>query len=103
MPVHPGWLFGHYLTMTLGELLLAPVGLSLVSKLAPARWSGVLFGLWYVSTALGNWLSGGIVRLWVLWPHDRFFGFIALLLACTACLLMTQRGWLARTLPQEAA
>lgn len=97
--VHPGWLLGHYMTMTLGELLLAPIGLSVVSKLAPARWSGVLFGLWYVSAAVGNWLSGSIVRLWMQWTHERFFGFLALLLLSTAGLLLTQRSWLGRTLP----
>lgn len=51
--VHPAWLLGHYLTMTLAELLLAPISLSLVSRLAPARWSGVMFGLWYAAAAVG--------------------------------------------------
>lgn len=101
--VHFGWLIAHYLTMTVAELLLAPIGLSAVSKLSPSRWSGVFFGLWYVSTAAGNWLAGRLGRLWVRWPHDRFFAFVALLLLITAGLLLTQLGWLRRTLPREDA
>ena len=101
--VHFGWLIAHYLTMTAAELLLAPIGLSAVSKLSPSRWSGIFFGLWYVSTAAGNWLAGRLGRLWVRWPHDRFFAFVALLLLITAGLLVTQLGWLRRTLPREDA
>jgi POT family proton-dependent oligopeptide transporter len=98
---HPGWLVAYYLVVTTGELLLSPVGLSLVSKLSPPRWIGVLFGLWFVSTAFGNWLAGLVGRLWAVWSHARFFGGLALLLGVTALLLATQLGWLRRTLPQD--
>lgn len=98
---HPAWLIAYYLVVTTGELLLSPVGLSLVSKLSPPRWIGVLFGLWFVSTALGNWLAGFAGRLWVVWSHARFFSGLSLLLAVTALLLATQLGWLRRTLPQD--
>lgn len=100
--VAPAWLLAHYLTMTLGEILLAPVGLSKTSKLSPPRWAGVLFGLWYVSTAAGNWLAGSIVRLWVRWPHERFFALLALLLLGVTGVLLSQLGWLRRTLPMHS-
>jgi POT family proton-dependent oligopeptide transporter len=98
---HPGWLLAYYLVVTTGELLLSPVGLSLTSKLSPPRWIGVLFGLWFVSTALGNWLAGLVGRLWAVWSHARFFGGLSLLLGVTGLLLATQLGWLRRTMPQD--
>lgn len=99
--VSPLWLAAHYLLMTAGEVLLTPICLSLVSKLSPPRWAGVLFGAWYVSTAAGNWLAGSVVRLWLKWPHAHFFAFLSLLLLVVAGLLASQLGWLRRTLPQE--
>jgi proton-dependent oligopeptide transporter, POT family len=85
--------------MTVGELLLAPIGLSVVSKLAPPRWVGVLFGLWFGSSALGNWLAGAIGHLWIAWPHEQFFALLALVLLVTATILATQLGWLRKTIP----
>ena len=56
--VFPTWLVATYLFHTMGELCLSPVGLSAVSKLAPARYLGQLIGLWYLGTSLGNLLAG---------------------------------------------
>jgi POT family proton-dependent oligopeptide transporter len=47
-----------YLLHTLGELCISPVGLSYVSKLAPARLLGLMFGVWFVNSAVANWLGG---------------------------------------------
>lgn len=52
------WLIIAYLLHTMGELSISPVGLSYVSKLAPARMLGFLFGIWYVFTGLANKLAG---------------------------------------------
>lgn len=52
------WLVFAYLLHTMGELSISPVGLSYVSKLAPARMLGFLFGIWYVFTGLANKLAG---------------------------------------------
>lgn len=99
--VNPVWLGAHYLLMTAGEVLLTPICLSLVSKLSPPLWAGVLFGAWYISTAAGNWLAGSVIRLWLKWPHAHFFAFLTLLLLAVAGLLTSQLGWLRQTLPQE--
>ncbi|PIE50852.1 MAG: MFS transporter [Flavobacteriales bacterium] len=56
--VSMAWLILAYLLHTMGELSISPVGLSYVSKLAPARMLGFLFGLWYVFTGLANKLAG---------------------------------------------
>ncbi|MBC8034082.1 MAG: peptide MFS transporter [Chitinophagaceae bacterium] len=52
------WLILAYLFHTLGELCLSPVGLSYVSKLVPARMTGVMFGIWYLAIAIGNKTAG---------------------------------------------
>ncbi len=52
------WLVGAYLLHTMGELAISPVGLSYVSKLAPLRMTGFIFGIWYIFTGLANKLSG---------------------------------------------
>ena len=56
--VSPWWLIGVYFLQTLGEMCLSPVGLSTMSKLAPARLTGLVLGVWFMATALGNKLSG---------------------------------------------
>lgn len=54
------FLFGLYLIHTLGELCLSPVGLSMVTKLAPGRMTGMVMGAWFISIATGNFLAGKI-------------------------------------------
>ncbi len=52
------WLIFAYFFHTVGELCISPVGLSYVSKLAPAKLVGLMFGVWFTCTAIGNWLAG---------------------------------------------
>jgi len=56
--VGPQWLIAVYALHTVGELMLSPVGLSMVSKLAPARLASLLMGVWLLSSAAANYLSG---------------------------------------------
>ncbi len=56
--VSPGWLLGAYTLHTFGELCLSPIGLSLVSRLAPPRHTSVFMGLWFVATAVAEWVAG---------------------------------------------
>lgn len=60
----PGWLIANYGVITLGELCLSPMGLSLVSKLSPPRLTALMMGGWFLSTSLGNKLSGIIATTW---------------------------------------
>jgi dipeptide/tripeptide permease len=57
------WLIGYYLVITLGELCLSPMGLSLVTKLSPKRLVGLMMGGWFLATAIGNKMSGFISGL----------------------------------------
>ena len=71
--VTPNLLIGTYLILTFGELLLSPMGISFVSKVAPPKYKGMMMGCWFVATAIGNFLVqvGGLLwgktPLWVVW------------------------------------
>ncbi|MBR5033988.1 MAG: peptide MFS transporter [Bacteroidales bacterium] len=71
--VSPYWLITVYLVLTFGELLLSPMGISFVSKVAPPKYKGMMMGMWFVATALGNFLVQvgghlwGNLPLWVVW------------------------------------
>ena len=56
--ISPVWLLGMYLLQTIGEMCLSPVGLSTMTKLAPERLVGMMMGIWFLATALGNKLAG---------------------------------------------
>ena len=58
--VAPTWLLMAYLLHTFGELCLAPVGLSNITKLAPPRFAGQMMGTWFLGLAVGNLLAGMI-------------------------------------------
>ncbi len=56
--VSPLWLVAVYVILTLGELMLSPIGLSMITKLAPRKLISVVMGLWMASFAAGNYLAG---------------------------------------------
>ena len=71
--VSPNWLISTYLVLTFAELLLSPMGISFVSKVAPPKYKGMMMGGWFVATAIGNYqvaiigyLWGGM-QLWMVW------------------------------------
>lgn len=71
--VSPNWLISTYLVLTFAELLLSPMGISFVSKVAPPKYKGMMMGGWFVATAIGNYLVSiigylwGDLELWMLW------------------------------------
>jgi POT family proton-dependent oligopeptide transporter len=73
--VSVAWLIGFYAVATLGELMLSPMGLSLVSKVAPERLRGLMMGGWFVATAIGGGLTI-IGKYWDKWPHSVFFAVL---------------------------
>lgn len=54
--VSPNWLISTYFVLTIAELLLSPIGISFVSKVAPPQYKGMMMGCWFVATAIGNFL-----------------------------------------------
>lgn len=71
--VSPNWLISTYLVLTFAELLLSPMGISFVSKVAPPKYKGMMMGGWFVATAIGNYLVAiigylwGDMQLWMVW------------------------------------
>ena len=71
--VSPYWLISTYLILTFGELLLSPMGIAFVSKVAPPKYKGLMMGGWFGATAIGNKLVSvggylwGDLPLWVVW------------------------------------
>lgn len=82
--VSPLWLVACYGVITVGELCLSPMGLSLVSKLSPPRITALMMGGFFLSTAIGNKLSGVLASMWYDYEHKANFfltNFILLMLA----------------------
>ncbi|NQU86275.1 MAG: MFS transporter, partial [Mariniphaga sp.] len=89
------WLFGVYGVITIGELCLSPMGLSLVSKLAPKRIAALMMGGWFLSTAIGNKLSGVLSGMWDLFEKkSNFFLTNALLTAGAFIIILLMLPWL---------
>ena len=87
------WLVGTYAVITVGELFLSPMGLALVSKLAPARVAALMMGGWYLATSIGNKLAGVLAGFWERIPLMGIFGInlAAALLAALAIAAITPR------------
>lgn len=88
------WLVGTYGVITIGELCLSPMGLSLVSKLSPPRLTALMMGGWFLSTAIGNKLSGILSGLFTLFDHKSgvfLINFGGALVATLMVILMLPR------------
>lgn len=83
----PNWLISSYFVITIGELFLSPMGLSFVSKVAPARMRGLMMGGWFGATAIGNYLSGLIGGFYDTLTHVQFFAILVALLFFSALMV----------------
>ncbi len=77
MKVTPMWLVATYFLHVVGEMCVSPVGLSTVSKLAPERASSLMMGVWFLATAVGNYLGGRAAGLYETLELPTLFGFVA--------------------------
>ena len=75
--VSPMWLIATYLLHTVGELLLSPVGLSAMTRLAPARIAGLMMGVWFLATSVGNFIGGRVAGLYESFALPTLFGVVA--------------------------
>jgi len=71
------WLFAYFVVITLGELYLSPVGLSFVTKVAPARLISLMMGVWLATSFTGGFLSGYIGSFWSRMAKPEFFLLVA--------------------------
>ena len=85
--VSPLWLVATYFLHTVGELCLSPVGLSAMTRLAPARIVGLTMGVWFVALSVGNYLGGRVGGLYESFSLPQLFGVVALFAAAAAVVL----------------
>jgi len=71
------WLFGYFVVITIGELYLSPIGLSLVSKVAPVQAISMMMGVWLGTSFVGNFIAGWLGSFWSTMNKMEFFLMIA--------------------------
>jgi len=99
----PWWLVGTYLAITLGEICLSPMGLSIVSKLSPPRLTSLMMGGWFLAMSIGNKLSGALASLWDQYNHKAYF-FTVNMIGCLAAavLILALLRWLNRVISEHS-
>jgi POT family proton-dependent oligopeptide transporter len=96
------WLIGSYGVITIGELFLSPMGLSLVSKLSPVRITSLMMGGWFVSTSIGNKLSGILASKWDEYDNKAsYFWLNFFLLFGAAVFLFLLLKWLNKVMKEK--
>jgi len=91
--VSSSWLLWFYILCTLGELCLSPVGLSMVSKLAPRRFATMLMGMWLLTSTFGNFVAGLAGEKMEHYAPITFFTAMAvfLIIASLVCFLLIKK------------
>ena len=88
-PVVPTYLMGTYLVLTFAELLLSPMGISFVTKVAPPKMKGLMMGLWFAASAVGNYLTMVPGLLWMRVPLWANWAILASLCALAGLIMFT--------------
>jgi proton-dependent oligopeptide transporter, POT family len=81
------WLFAYFVVITLGELYVSPIGLSLVSKIAPARMISTLMGLWLGTSFIDNFVAGWLGSFWNFMEKMSFFLMVAVISASAGVVI----------------
>ncbi len=89
--VSPSWLWGTYFVITMAEVFLSPMGLSLVSKLAPARLTALMMGGWFLTMSLGGKVAGLMTSSWDKFPDKRIYFMIWFVAATIGGILIYSR------------
>ena len=87
----PTWLWATYGVFTISEIFLSPIGLSLVSKLAPARLTALMMGGWFLSTSIGGKIAGVMTSFWDDFTDKKIFFLILVVAAFIAGILIYSR------------
>ena len=87
----PAWLWGTYFAFTISEIFLSPIGLSLVSKLAPARLTALMMGGWFLSTSIGGKIAGVMTSFWDDFTDKKMFFLILVVAAFIGGILIYSR------------
>src|SRR5262249_39608239 len=93
------WLLAFFVILTVGELYLSPVGLSLVTKIAPIRILSMMMGVWLATSFIGGFLAGWLGSFWSRMEKPEFFLMIAAIAACAGAAIFAFRWFLRDALP----
>jgi len=91
--VSPWWLVTTYVLHTLGELCLSPVGLAAMSRLAPARIASLTMGVWFLASAVGNYLGGRVAGLYDSFSLPQLFAVVTVSALVAALALACAMPW----------
>src|SRR5215813_2241769 len=97
------WLLAYFVVITIGELYLSPIGLSLVSKVAPARMVSMLMGLWLATSFAGNLIAGWLGSFWSSMDKGMFFLMIAGIAAFAAAVIFAFNRPVERVIKERVA
>ncbi|MFY8128695.1 MAG: peptide MFS transporter, partial [Chitinophagaceae bacterium] len=86
--VSSAWIFASYGVFTVSELFMSPVGLSLVSKVSPKRFTALMMGGWFITTSLGGKISGILAGFWDQFDNKALFFGISAVAAIIAGILI---------------
>lgn len=96
------WLILTYFITTVGELYFSPLGLSLITKMAPARMTGLMVGCWWGAVALGNLAVGKTGEyFWQKWPHSKYFAMLSVCCVFAAAIIFVALPYIRKALPKE--
>ncbi|MDE6460270.1 MAG: hypothetical protein K2K52_05480, partial [Paramuribaculum sp.] len=87
--VSSNWLISTYLLLTFAELLLSPMGISFVSKVAPPKLKGSMMGGWFAATAIGNYLVSIPMLLWGKIPVAVIWGILIVICLLSAAFIFS--------------
>jgi POT family proton-dependent oligopeptide transporter len=82
------WLFAFFVVITLGELYISPIGLSLVSKIAPVRILSLMMGLWLATSFTGNFIAGWLGSFWSGMEKANFFLMVGAIVAAAGLVIV---------------
>jgi POT family proton-dependent oligopeptide transporter len=98
------WLIGSYGVITVGELCLSPMALSLVSKLSPPRLTALMMGGWFLAISIGNKMSGVLASMWDGYEHKANFFLVNCVLALiTSVIILLMVKWLNKITREHGA
>lgn len=101
--VGAGWIVAAYVVQVLGEMCLSPVGLSFVTRVAPARYAALLMAAWFLANGVGDKLAGSLAALAPGMPAGRFFAVSIFTSGAAALVLAALVPWLRRATRPAAA
>lgn len=98
------WLIASFGVITVGELCLSPMALSLVSKLSPPRLTALMMGGWFLSTSIGNKMSGVLASMWDGYEHKANFFLVNFgLVMATTLIILAMIKWLNKIVKEHGA